>query len=820
MSEKALVASSEDEELDPQLEPLDQQASWPQPRKFIAVEDENSTADVGTWDLWKLSAPVPSLKNSSSEESQAEQADEASSKGGGPGASVSGAAAAAAAAVAVSLSSREASAMADAAPTRCPTEDTLHEATVSAVLSSVSEKQKVEEERRGSGSSRQAAATAGQPSTSEPASEDAASSSPPSLYALCELASELQRVLQGVQHVQRQIVEAQKNIAWAIGEPTVDSVGPLQQQQQQQQEHTAFSQAVEKAAAAAAAASAEGALKGPASLAPQQQRELCGSAAAAAVSPVRRGDSHAASLRSLVDLLGRQQQQQQQQQDELESAAAAAAAAARGAKLLKQLPLAEGGQWQLEGSSNAAFKSNTAAAAAAFMCDSAALTGKRGGFRSSSCSPFEQQQQQLLLEGEAAAASQQRMQGEDGLSARGPQRKRIKASSGVVDPAPMPGVRFAKDRNSWVAFWCENGKQNYKSFSNKKFGPEMARLMAIAARQSFDDRSSRSGAAGFLSSASSQKSPDSCEGCPLDVLQASPAFGPHSNSISTSSSTTARTPNAACDAQQQQQQQQGCDPAEEQQLSRAEMQQLAASLGNPKGVCYAPSNNTWMAYGSLGSGARMCRSFPVSKFGFYGARRLAIKAVSQYQQKLQQQQQQAAGGEGLLASRSNGSSCELPASAPTLTGLEASPLDYSAALQLLNAKTDISSPDSCIRRRRLAAKQLLHANAATGKQGGEHEVAGLQAAEPGLSDEVSSAAFAGAAAKGAAAEEGAAAAALRCNKQQGEGDALLNSDISMASALLLPLVASGRLMRFSEEDGLLRSSGEMPCLGVPREQAL
>ncbi|PFH36856.1 AP2 domain transcription factor AP2IX-1 [Besnoitia besnoiti] len=59
------------------------------------------------------------------------------------------------------------------------------------------------------------------------------------------------------------------------------------------------------------------------------------------------------------------------------------------------------------------------------------------------------------------------------------------------EDAPMPGVRFAKDRNSWVAFWCENGKQNYKSFSNKKFGCERARLMAIAARHAFDQRVAR-----------------------------------------------------------------------------------------------------------------------------------------------------------------------------------------------------------------------------------------------------------------------------------------------------------------------------------------
>ncbi|PHJ25976.1 ap2 domain transcription factor ap2ix-1 [Cystoisospora suis] len=59
------------------------------------------------------------------------------------------------------------------------------------------------------------------------------------------------------------------------------------------------------------------------------------------------------------------------------------------------------------------------------------------------------------------------------------------------EDAPMPGVRFAKDRNSWVAFWCENGKQNYKSFSNKKFGCERARLMAISARHAFDQRTAR-----------------------------------------------------------------------------------------------------------------------------------------------------------------------------------------------------------------------------------------------------------------------------------------------------------------------------------------
>ncbi|KAL8449429.1 hypothetical protein Emed_003080 [Eimeria media] len=696
--------------------------------------------------------------------------------------------------------------MEDAAPTRCPTEDTLHESAVSAALLSLAGKQE-----RQTGETpfqkKAAAAAATLPGDSSSgaltaAAAAAAAGSPsslPPLFALCELAADLQRVLKDVQGVQRQILQAQKSIAWVIGEPGAEALAVSPQQQQQQQEAQVKAAAVEAAFR----------LTNPASLT-QQQQDVCSAASAAAVAAAAStGEGDASSLRSLIDLLGKQQQQQQQQQlDELE----AAAAAARTTKLMKPLPLGDAAQWPLENTS-----------AAAFMADATSYASKRGAFRSSCC-PLEQQQQQQQLESEGGShMQQQRMQSEESLSACGHhQRKRFKGGSGMMDLAPMPGVRFAKDRNSWVAFWCENGKQNYKSFSNKKFGPEMARLMAIAARQSFDDRSNNkaAAAAGNFLSSYSQRSPEQTDGCtsPADMLAsgvttAGGSMHGLSNPVSTSSSTSTRTPSGGSSE----------GGEEHQQLSRAEMQQLAASLGNPKGVCYAPSNNTWMAYGSMGSGARMCRSFPVSKFGFYGARRLAIKAVSQYQQKQQQQQQQ----------QTTPGTCEPPSSScvasvgphvQNLASLKA-PFDYTSALQLVvNRAGETTSPESYLRRRRMdSSRQLLHAAAGKSKASGELDLGALQQAAEHVAADVRTSAYTPETGVRGAAEEcgGAPPAGVRCSgKAEAGSDSLMGSDLSMASALLLPLVASGRLMRFPEEESLLRSATDLSGLNVAREEAL
>ncbi|KAL8270227.1 hypothetical protein Esti_005848 [Eimeria stiedai] len=802
--------SPQETELQTPLEHLEAgKGPWKQERQACDAEpSEETRAEARHWDLWKLAAPVPALKSASQAEDEEDHEPSGDSSLKGATAATAGAdlSAASAAAVQVStLCSREASAMEDAAPTRCPTEDTLHESAVSAALLSLTGKQDRQAEAPLQKKAAATAASLPEESSSgalaaAAAAAAAGSSSPfPPLYALCELAADLHRVLKDVQGVQRQILQAQKSIAWVIGEPGSEALAVTSQQQEQQQQQ-------QEAHAKAAAVEAAFRLAAPPSVT-QQQQDVCNAAsaaaavAAAAASPTE-GD--ASSLRSLVDLLGKQQQL-----DELDSATAAAV---RNTKLMKPLPLDDAAQWPLENTS----------AAAAFIADAASYAAKREAFRSSCCSL---EQEQLESEG-GSHLQQQRMQSEASLSACGPQRKRFKGTSGVVDFAPMPGVRFAKDRNSWVAFWCENGKQNYKSFSNKKFGPEMARLMAIAARQSFDDRSNNKAAAaagGSFLRSYAQRSPDQNEGCssPAGMLSnAAAAAGSSlhglSNAASTSSSTSTRTPSGG-----------NSEGGEEhQQLSRAEMQQLAASLGNPKGVCYAPSNNTWMAYGSMGSGARMCRSFPVSKFGFYGARRLAIKAVSQYQQKQQQQTTQ----EGPLAAGRSSGACDPSSScvpsvgshAQSLASLKAS-FDYTSALQLVASRAgDMTSPDSYLRRRRMdSSRQLLHA--ATGKASGELDLGALQqAAEHVVPAGVGTSAYPSeAVARGAPEECGAPPAGLTCGaKAEAGSDPLMGSDLSMASALLLPLVASGRLMRFSEDESVVRSATDLSGLNVAREEAL
>lgn len=678
-----------------------------------------------------------------------------------------GTAGAAAAAVPVSLSSREPSAMTDAAPTRCPTEDTVTDA-VASVLLGAGERSKERRRVLNEGKAMAAVPNGGGNETSEH------STSPPSLYALCELASELQRVLKGVQHVQRQILEAQKNIAWAIGEPS-ESLVPDQQQQD-----ASFPQSAGRAAAATAIQLS------PPSL-PQQQRDVC--SPVSAPTTLTGGDSPGSSLLSLMDLLNKQASDSS---DLSVGLSPEAPTATQSCNLLKQLSACDSSQWSLEGSSSVEGPS-------APLSTEGATNSKRGPWRSASV--IEQQQH------EAETAALNRMQSEEG-AVSGFSRKRTKTgSSNIVDPAPMPGVRFAKDRNSWVAFWCENGKQNYKSFSNKKFGPEMARLMAIAARQSFDDRINRNGGA---YSGGPHRSTDPSEAATTEVLNG--VSGGALNGLPVLSGSSARSSNAPCDAQQR------CEGVEEQHLSRSEMQQLAASLGNPKGVCYAPSNNTWMAYGSMGSGARMCRSFPVSKFGFYGARRLAIKAVSQYQQKQQQQQhqQQSQAKSESAAGRNGTGGCDAHSAAASATtpAQSLSPssrsLDYTSALQFVRASSENPSPDSCVRRRRLPPKELSLSHASPSKTLGEVDLRALQDTE-----------FAAKAESGAAYEEelamGAAdgtSALLQCSKATGEEGALTGSDLSAASALLLPLVASGHLMKFPEEESLLRSASELACLGL------
>ncbi|OEH77598.1 hypothetical protein cyc_08894 [Cyclospora cayetanensis] len=377
-----------------------QDHQWLQSLRALAEAETKAAkgADFGSWDLWKLSAPVallpcrPSLKNGDVAEGEEETPPEAASSKTAPS---SGGAPRSAAAVSevvestevhsggeggsrsshqqgvvtsVSLSSREASAMTDAGPTRCPTEDTANDAVCSALLGLVERSR----ERRHQGgpektcSAEKHASRGGSGGMSEPTLTS------PSLVALCELAGELQRVLKGVQHVQRQILDAQKSIA---------------------------------------------------------------------------------------------------------------------CKLLKQLSGSsppDASQWALE---NGVLDDAAHSASLGTAEDTPPPSSKRTApWRSSALAEHHhhQQQQQRRQEGDPGVA--RGTLSEEGVLGGQP-RKRVKGSSqSAIDIAPMPGVRFAKDRNSWVAFWCENGKQNYKSFSNKKFGPEMARLMAIAARQSFDDR--------------------------------------------------------------------------------------------------------------------------------------------------------------------------------------------------------------------------------------------------------------------------------------------------------------------------------------------
>lgn len=732
-----------------------QDRSWLQPPKQQgAGHPERRIPELGAWDLWKLSAPVPSLK-----ETESAGVDEVPArpvpKAGGPAGASGGPAAT------VSLSSREASAMTDAAPTRCPTEDTANDA-LGSILLGLGDRSK--EKRHLGGEEKAALSNLGNGEIVEGSAPN-----PPSLFALCELATELQTVLKGVQHVQRQILEAQKNIAWAIGEPSES----LTESASQQQRESSFSQSAERAAAAASSLS-------------QQQRELCVSSAPAAIS----GEDSAGSLLSLMGLLGKPTADAA---DLSASLSSDTTTTPQSSKLLKQLSLCDSAHWSMEGNSSLEGPANS------LSTEGTSSTKRSPWSRSAS---VEQQQQ------EPEASGLPRQQSE-GASLRGPPRKKAKGSgSNVVDPAPMPGVRFAKDRNSWVAFWCENGKQNYKSFSNKKFGPEMARLMAIAARQSFDDRINRNGAA-YLGGP--HRSTDSCDGTPAETLHGVSGESIQSLTALTSSPPT-RTASAPCDSHQ------SCDEAEEQQLSRAEMQQLAASLGNPKGVCYAPSNNTWMAYGSMGSGARMCRSFPVSKFGFYGARRLAIEAVSQYQQKQQQQQQtqvtadSAAARSCATSDPHNGAATASPSQ--SLSPLSNS-LDYTSGLQLAGGASDNASPDSGIRRRRTLPKEPALTQRNPSKPNSELSLRGLQTGDSSASPD-----------NGASYQEdprvsdAEASALLHCSKGTGQEGTFLGSDLSAASALLLPLVASGHLMKFSEEESLLRSANELACLGLTGTESL
>ncbi|KAF8819213.1 AP2 domain transcription factor AP2VIII-7, partial [Cardiosporidium cionae] len=282
--------------------------------------------------------------------------------------------------------------------------------------------------------------------------------------------------------------------------------------------------------------------------------------------------------------------------------------------------------------------------------------------------------------------------GGEGFSGTLHDKKRLRGLPYPIrEDAPMPGVRYARDRNSWVAFWCERGRQNYKSFSNKKFGFERARQMAIEARVAFDKRQASesgelplSGTGGFPEDPAylsyvyepsthyfSSEKPSTSSSHPyttlgdtdivssshhpfsnLQALQGGHAGTPPSEeeeesypsltlgdtTLPSTTSSTVLVGNGGIDTsppimggrQRFQRSGGGGGPsASNAPMNKNEYQQLASSLKNPKGVCYAPSNNTWMAYGGHSSGARMCKSFPVHKYGFYEARNLAISALSE-----------------------------------------------------------------------------------------------------------------------------------------------------------------------------------------------